>query len=215
MGRSASSSRLAPATGLFSVRWACGVVFCGSTTIIGPSSFSPSINARASFPRASISARPFVAGTLDDKCRWRRPGYPRARLALVGDANDGLRGGLRGDSFKGLDDRSGTPLAGETETEKRRGGSFRGLLRLLSVVAYRRVSKEILRGGCFSGLMYRSSFSGEAVFLFFLAGSSMLFGCNNKPNAFGLGSASGGFGRVVEYWPSYEYIKCQRLRGSR
>jgi hypothetical protein len=157
----------------FGTRGDCApaAVLCPSaSTAAGASSnasCSPKINARACFPRASTPARPFSAAALAEGTR---SGYPRARLALVGDANDGLRGGLRGGSLRGLADLPDAPLVGDAEN--RRGGAFRGLVCLSSAARWEREDMEGLRGGCLSEVASLSP-SGETVFLLFLAGSSM------------------------------------------
>jgi hypothetical protein len=135
---------------------------------------SPSIKARACFPRASISARPFTSGGPGDFGRCRRSGLPRARLGLVGDANEYLRGGLRGGSFRGLGGLSDTRLVGDREN--RRGGCFKGLVCLSSRGIWDREEGDMRRGGCFKGLDRPSPPTGEDVFLLFLAGSSMAVG---------------------------------------
>lgn len=135
---------------------------------------SPSIKARACFPRASISARPFTSGGPGDFGRCRRSELPRARLGLVGDANEYLRGGLRGGSFRGLGGLSETRLVGDREN--RRGGCFKGLVCLSSRGIWDREESDMRRGGCFKGLDRPSPPTGEDVFLLFLAGSSMAVG---------------------------------------
>ena len=129
------------------------------------------MKARASLPRANKSGRPFATDRPEDVVRWRRSGYPRARLVFVGEAKDGLRGGLRGASFSGLGGLSEAPLVGEMEN--RRGGSFNGLACTSAAVTWDREDIDIRRGGAFSGLAGFSSAAGEAVFLLFLGGSSM------------------------------------------
>lgn len=95
-------------------------------------------------------------------------------LALVGDAKDGLREGLRGGSFRGLEDLPGATFVGDTEN--RRGGAFRGLCCRSSALKKEREDTEGLRGGCFNGLVDLSP-SVEPVLRLFLAGSSIVSRC--------------------------------------
>lgn len=92
----------------------------------------------------------------------------------MGDANDGLRGGRRGGSLRGLGGLSGTRLEGDKEN--RRGGCFRGLVCRSSRGIWERAESDMRRGGFFKGLVRPSSPPGEDVFLLFLAGSSMAAG---------------------------------------